>query len=153
MKLFLGADSNNVETVVPVVDTLRATGVDVEFINESVEHSLDYPDAAYLVCKRMQENAERLPARGVLVCGSGVGISIAANKIPGIRAAVIPNIATLEDAFFHDRINVACLGAKTTEVPVLKAICVAFANLRSQHSSTSKRVIEKLRKLDLREPL
>ncbi|MEK6706007.1 MAG: ribose 5-phosphate isomerase B [Bdellovibrionota bacterium] len=72
-------------------------------------NSVDYPDFAKLLAERI---ASGEASRGILICGSGIGMSIAANKIPGIRAAVVYNTTTARLSREHNDANVLCLGSR-----------------------------------------
>ena len=77
----------------------------------------DYPDFAVLLARRV---AAEEAAKGILICGAGQGMCVAANKIPGIRAALVHNEFTARAAAQHVRANVICLGGRTTEVKTAK---------------------------------
>lgn len=84
--------------------------------------SVDYPDYAEKVCKKVvDENA-----RGILICGTGIGISIAANKIDGIRCALCSEPFSAEMTRKHNNANVLAMGGRTTGVELAKSIVKAF---------------------------
>lgn len=105
----LGSDHAGVALKAALVLHLRAAGHEVLDRGPSDETSVDYPDYAALVCRDLL-SGEAL--RGILVCGSGIGMSIAANRFPGIRAALCfdEELARLSRA--HNDANVLCLGAR-----------------------------------------
>ncbi len=76
-----------------------------------VAERVDYPEIAIKLAKRVAGEAEAL---GILICGTGIGMSIVANKVPGIRAAVIYDGFTAKMAREHNNANIACLGARNT---------------------------------------
>ena len=107
--------------------------------------SVDYPDFAHNLCKKIIENKGAL---GVLICGSGVGMSIAANKHPGIRAALVTNTETARLAREHNHANVLCLAARSSETPVsanqAKLIIDAWLAAKPSQDERHLRRIQKL---------
>lgn len=89
------------------MDELRACGVEVEDLGPEGTSSVDYPDYAEAVARRV---ASGEAARGVLLCGSGIGMSIAANKVPGIRAALVHDATGAALSRQHNDANVLVLG-------------------------------------------
>src|SRR4030042_1385194 len=83
----------------------------------------DYPDFAYLVAQAV---ASGRAERGILVCGSGVGASIAANKVPGIRACLCHDTYSAHQGVEHDDMNVLCLGGRVIGLEMARALTAAF---------------------------
>ena len=109
MKVILGADHAGLELKEHLVAHLTALGHEVtDLHDEALE--VDYPDMAAALCSRITDGSHPL---GILVCGTGVGISIAANKIPGIRAACISDVYSARMCRSHNDANVLCLGGRT----------------------------------------
>jgi ribose 5-phosphate isomerase B len=120
-----------------VLDAVRAEGH--EPVDVGTED--DYPDTALAVARAV---AERACERGIVVCGSGAGVAVAASKLPGIRAAVAHDTYTAAQCVEHDDCNVLALGARVIG-PMLGASCVrAFLNGRF---SGEDRHVRRLRKL------
>ena len=92
-----------------LVERLRAAGLGVEDLGPADASSVDYPDFAAAVAHRVAADPG---TRGVLVCGTGIGMSIAANKIPGIRAAVVESEGCARLARQHNDANVVCVGSR-----------------------------------------
>jgi len=115
MKIAIGADHAGFELKNQLGDVLRQTGHEVCDFGTNSAESTDYPDYALRVAEAV---ASRTAERGLLICGSGVGMSIAANKVRGIRAAlgVTPEEVRLTRA--HNNLNILTLGARFTD-PVL----------------------------------
>lgn len=107
-----------------VFETLAALGIEVVDLGTSTLDSVDYPDFAHALASQISSGSI---ARGVLICGSGIGVSIAANRHSGVRAALCcePLSATL--ARQHNDANVLCLGARIIGVAMADAIVRAFA--------------------------
>ncbi len=96
---------------------------DVKDFGCNNEESVDYPDFARVVA---EEVAKNVSVQGILICGSGIGMSIAANKISGIRAALCYNITTSRLAREHNDANVLCLGARLIKPALAKEIVRIF---------------------------
>lgn len=114
--------------------------------------SVDYPDYAALVCKAIQSGQADL---GILVCGSGIGMSISANKFDGIRAAHVESIYTAQLSAEHNRANVLCLGERITGAPHALAMVNAWlsaefggANAKDDVKKRHERRIEKIHALE-----
>ena len=85
--------------------------------------SCDFPDYSEKVCSLIQKNSNY---KGVLICGTGVGMSIAANKFKGIRAANVVDIATAKQSVEHNNANVLCLGSKNVDKETAVKIVQSF---------------------------
>ena len=111
MNIALGADHRGYATSQTLSVQLKAAGHKVTILGDCHGQPCDYPDQAYLVGKAVSEgDAER----GILICGSGIGVSIAANKVPGVRAALVFDDVASALSRSHNDSNVICLSADTT---------------------------------------
>lgn len=108
---------------------------------------VDYPDSAEAVARAMQEGQGE---RGLLVCGSGAGVSIAANKFPGIRAAVCHDTYTAHQAVEHDDMNVLCLGARVVGAALAFEIVTAFLGARFSGEDRHQRRLDKILAIEKR---
>ncbi len=108
-RLAVGADHAGFRLKQLLADRLRALGHDVVDHGTISEERVDYPDYAASVAHAVADGDVEL---GVLVCGSGVGVCIAANKVPGIRAATVHDYTSARLAREHNDANVVCLGAR-----------------------------------------
>lgn len=115
MKIALGADHGGYLLKDALCQYLSDIGHEVEDLGTNGPGSVDYPDYARLVGERVADGRAQ---RGVLVCGTGIGISIAANKIPGVRAALVSSVTTARLAAEHNNANVLCLGGRLIAVPL-----------------------------------
>lgn len=102
---------------------LRSAGVYVEDLGCPDEHSVDYPDYAALVAQAI---LEKRADRGVLVCGTGIGMSIAANRFPGIRATLVHDVTTARLCRAHNDSNVLVLGGRVTGPIVAEEIVATW---------------------------
>jgi len=102
---------------------------------------VDYPDSAEAVAGLIQAGQAD---RGIIVCGSGAGVSIAANKFPGIRAAVCHDTYTAHQAVEHDDMNVLCLGARIIGTAVALELVAAFLGARFSREERHQRRLDKV---------
>jgi len=108
LKIAIGSDHRGYHAKVKIVSMLKGMGHDVLDFGTDSEASCDYPDAAYPTCAAiMKGEAEN----GILLCGTGIGMSISANKVCGIRAALCHDEVTAEMSRRHNKSNVLCLPA------------------------------------------
>lgn len=109
MKILVGADHGGFRLKEELASLLRKAGHEVEDLGTSNAESTDYPDYAHRLAARI---AAGDPPRGILVCGSGVGMSIAANRHAGVRAVVCSDVYTARMSREHNDANVLCLGER-----------------------------------------
>jgi len=102
---------------------------------------VDYPDAAEAVAEALRDGQAE---RGVIVCGSGAGVSVASNKFPGIRAAVCHDTYTAHQAVEHDDLNVLCLGARVVGAALAFEIVDAFLGARFSGEPRHQRRLDKV---------
>ena len=112
MKIAIGSDHRGVSAMQAIQPMLQSSDHDVKIFGECTGESCDYPDSAYLVGKAVSEGGYD---RGILVCGSGIGMSIAANKVHGIRAALVSDELGAELSRAHNNSNVICLAGDLME--------------------------------------
>jgi ribose 5-phosphate isomerase B len=123
MKWFAGSDHAGLALKRQLIDVLRGLGDEVEDVGTLTEASVDYPDFGAAVGKAVVGSAG---ARGLVVCGTGIGISIAANKVDGVRAALVHDPYTAAMARAHNDANVVALGARVVGPGVAEAALLAF---------------------------
>jgi ribose 5-phosphate isomerase B len=122
--IVLGTDHAGLDLKVQVGDFLRGVGHDVSDVGaHGFDAQDDYPDFALLVAKAVSSGSVE---RGILVCGSGVGASVAANKVPGVRAAMCHDTYSAHQGVEHDDMNVLCLGARIVGIALTTEIIQAF---------------------------
>lgn len=113
MKISIGSDHRGVEARLNLIGQLQNSGVEVNDCGTHSEESCDYPDIAETVAVNV---AAGLSDRGILICGTGIGMSIAANKVDGIRAVVCRDHNDAEMSRRHNNANVLCLSTEQAEV-------------------------------------
>ena len=109
MKLVIGSDHGGIHLKEVLKQHLAERGIEVTDAGTYTEESCDYPDIAVKVCREITDgHAER----GILVCGTGIGMSMAANKVKGIRAALCGDVFSATMSREHNNANVICLGER-----------------------------------------
>jgi len=127
LKIAVACDHGGYILKDPVIATIRSTGHEPIDLGTFSSKSVDYPDFAYKLGEELQRgNAHR----GVLICGSGVGACIAANKMKGIYASVCHDTYSAHQGVEHDDMNVLCLGARIIGSELAKELVNAFLDAR-----------------------
>lgn len=110
--IIIGSDHTGIEFKFKIINYLKQNNIEyMDATNYENQDGDDYPDIAYAICSNVLKDSNNL---GIAICGTGIGISIACNKICGIRAALCTDIYTAEMSKRHNNANVLCLGAKTS---------------------------------------
>lgn len=105
----------------------------------------DYPDFSEAVARAV---ASRKVERGIIVCGSGVGACIVANKVPGVRAGVCHDTYSAHQGVEHDDMNVLCLGARVIGIEMARELVTAFLNARFSGEERHRRRLKKLEAIE-----
>jgi glycine hydroxymethyltransferase len=146
----IGADHGGYALKEALKQHLEKRGVSVADFGATGGESSDYPDYAQAVA---QSVAHQKAQFGVLICSTGIGMSIAANKVPGVRAALVGDVSTAALARQHNNANVLCLAGKTTKPEEAKRIVDAFLDARfegGRHGRRVKKMEIKITPTDLR---
>lgn len=125
MKIAVGCDHGGFELKQQVLDYLKGSGVEFKDFGCFDEKSCDYPEYAKMVGNAVADKEFEL---GILICGTGIGMSIAANKINGVRAALCGDTFSAEATREHNNANVLCLGARVTGPGLAISIVDKFIN-------------------------
>jgi ribose 5-phosphate isomerase B len=123
MRIAIGADHAGFPLKQLVIETVQATGHTVLDLGTFDQEPVDYPDYALAVGRAVQRGEAD---RGILLCGSGVGVSVAANKLRGIRAGVCHDTYSARQAVEHDDLNVLCLGPRVVGPALMAELVRAF---------------------------
>ncbi len=157
MKIWIGSDHAGVKLKEQIKDMLLQENsqekMTLEDVGPFTTDSVDYPDFAQLVCARIsQENPEGLVGLplGILICGSGVGISIAANRFAKIRAALAESETVAKLSREHNHANVLCLGANIISTATAFQIIRTFLTAKPDQGERHLRRIQKLSSQGLR---
>jgi len=110
-----------------VIEAVRNAGHEPVYLGTDSLASVDYPDFAEKIGRSIQQGKAE---RGILLCGSGVGASIAANKIKGIYAAICHDTYSAHQGVEHDRMNVLCIGGRVVGPEMVKELVTAFLGAR-----------------------
>jgi ribose 5-phosphate isomerase B len=143
MRIAIGSDHAGFELKQELVKHLRAKGHNVDDLGTDSEDPVDYPDFAAAVAREVVHGGAE---RGIVVCGSGAGASIAANKITGARSAVVHDHYTAHQAVEHDDMNVLAIGARvigsTTATDIVDTFLAARFSGEERHSRRLRKVVE-----------
>src|SRR5512139_3044105 len=123
MKIALGNDHAGYRMKAEVVAILKSLGIEILDHGSHNPEPVDFPDIARKVCDSVRKGEAD---RGIMVCGTGVGAAIAANKIPGIRAAICHDIHCAHQSVEHDDVNIMCLGAQIIGPWLARDLITAF---------------------------
>ena len=144
MKVIIASDHAGLELRRELVSALQALGVEVDDVGPTTNASVDYPDFARTVCKAVA--AGHYPY-GVLVCGTGIGMSITANKYRGIRAALCTSEFEARMTRAHNDANVLCLGQRVIGAGLARSIVEAFLATPFEGGRHQKR-LDKIREAE-----
>ena len=124
----LAADHGGFPLKVELAPWLRSQGYEISDLGaHSLDPDDDYPDFAEATAQAVVSGQAE---RGIVICGSGVGASMAANKVPGIRACLCHDVYSAHQGVEHDAMNVLCLGARVVGIELAKDLVAAFLNAR-----------------------
>jgi ribose 5-phosphate isomerase B len=123
MKIAIGSDHAGFEAKDTIVNQVRELGHQVEDLGVNSADSVDYPEYAHVVAVKVADGQAEL---GILVCGSGIGMSIAANKVPGVRAALCGGEYAARMSRQHNDANILCLGARVTGADLIESMVRIF---------------------------
>ena len=137
MKISIAADHGGFPLKDPVVKALRDAGYEVEDFGTFSPDSVDYPDYAKKVGNSVKHAQSDI---GILICTTGIGMSIAANKMIGIRAALAHNEDSAEFGRRHNNANVLCMGAKYLSPELASKMAVIFAKTQFEAGRHERRV-------------
>jgi ribose 5-phosphate isomerase B len=147
MKLALGSDHAGFPLKQELKSVLESEGHEVLDLGTHSPAPADYPDSAEAVARAVVEGRAE---RGVLVCGSGVGASVAANKLPGIRAAVCHDAYSAHQGVEHDDMNVLVLGGRIVGPALAQELVRAFVAARFSNEERHARRLEKVKAIERR---
>jgi RpiB/LacA/LacB family sugar-phosphate isomerase len=145
MRIALGCDHAGFLLKQVVADTVRKAGHDVLDAGTNTTDPVDYPDIVDRVGKAI---IEKRAHRGILLCGSGVGASIAANKIPGVYAGVCHDTYSAHQGVEHDDMNVLCLGSRIIGPELARELVLAYLAANFSKDERHRRRVAKVRKME-----
>jgi ribose 5-phosphate isomerase B len=145
MRLAIGGDHAGFVLKQRVIESLRGWGYEVDDLGSHTPEPVDFPDIAVAVCGAVTGGRAE---RGILVCGTGIGASIAANKIPGIRAALCHDVHSAHQSVEHDDANVLCLGAQIVGEWLALDLVRAYLDARFGGGEAFQRRLRKVAELE-----
>ncbi len=145
MRIAAGADHAGYELKQHVVAYLRGQGHEVEDLGTDSTEPVDYPDFSAAVGRAVVEGRAE---RGIVICGSGVGASVAANKLVGVRAGLCHDTYSAAQGVEHDDINVLVLGARVIGTSLAEVLVNAFVAARFSRAERHVRRLAKVHALE-----
>lgn len=145
MRLAIGSDHAGWSLKSAVIEHVRALGHEVVDVGSYDDKPVDFPDVARKVAGKITAGEVE---RGLMVCGTGVGASIAANKIRGIRAAVCHDVHSAHQSVEHDDVNVMCIGAQIVGPWLAKDLVTSFLDATFSTDADFRRRVEKLHQME-----
>jgi ribose 5-phosphate isomerase B len=147
MKVVIASDHGGYEYKNLLLADIRQQGYDVTDLGAFKEEPADdYPDYAAAVANAIiNKEAEK----GILICGSGVGVSVAANKFKGIRAGVCHDTYSAHQSVEHDDVNVLCIGQRVIGIELAREIILAFLAAQFSHAPRHQRRSDKINAIEL----
>ncbi len=136
-KIIIGCDHGGLDLKKEIITHLNKRGIDTEDVGTYTSESCNYPDYAKLVCQRIQSGEFEI---GILVCGTGIGMSIAANKHKGIRAACCSDTFSARMTRMHNDANVLCLGGRVVGTGLARDMVDLFVDTKFECGRHSLRV-------------
>lgn len=144
MKILIGADHAGFKLKEELKKHIKKLGHDVKDYGTNSEESVDYP----LIGVKVAKDVVKSKARGILVCGAGIGMSIVTNKVKGIRAALCHNEFTAEVARTHNNSNILCIGSRDVEKDMAKKIVKIWIETEFSNEDRHKRRIDEISKIE-----
>jgi ribose 5-phosphate isomerase B len=149
MNLVIGSDHAGFPLKVPLIKVLQSWNYNVKDVGSFTPDPVDFPDIALLLADEIKSGRAE---RGIMVCGTGIGASIAGNKIQGIRAALCHDTYSAHQCVEHDNANVICIGAQIIGRSVAEEILSNFLNAKFSTEEQFRRRVQKLDQFDLVPP-
>ena len=145
--IYIGSDHAGYEMKEAIKSSLKDNVGDMNFVDLGVftTDSMDYPDIAREVAEKVSENKD---AMGILVCGTGTGMVIAANKLDGIRAAAVTTDAMAEMARRHNNANIITLGSRIIDQEAAKRMIKIFLETPFDNDERHQRRIDKIAEIE-----
>ena len=146
MKIAVGVDHGGFALKADIIEVLRQARHEVVDVGaQSLDPSDDYPDFALAVGQAVQRGEAE---RGIIVCGSGVGACVAANKLHGIRAGICHDTYSAHQGVEHDNMNVLCLGARIVGTELTRELVRAFVSAQFSGAERHVRRLAKVKAIE-----
>jgi ribose 5-phosphate isomerase B len=141
MKVIIAADHAGFSYKTLLIEDLKKNGYEVLDLGTGSEEPDDYPDHAVDVANAL---LNKKGERGILICGSGVGVSVAVNKFKGIRAGVCHDTYSAHQCVEHDDANVLCIGQRVIGIELAREIVLTFLKAKFSNEPRHRRRIDKI---------
>ncbi|MBW2988725.1 ribose 5-phosphate isomerase B [Candidatus Woesearchaeota archaeon] len=138
--IMIGSDHAGFELKESIISFLKQLGYNPEDMGAYSKDSVDYP----LIAKKVAQKVAKTSSIGILICGTGIGMSIASNKIKGIRAALCYDESCAALAREHNNANILCLGARTPSAKSYKKIIKRFLTTPSSKEERHRRRVKEM---------
>ena len=140
--IIIGCDHSGYELKNNIINNFKKNNIKYLDVcdNQIIDYEDDYPDIARLITNEVLKNKDNL---GIAICGTGIGISIACNKVNYIRASVLNNIEIAKLSKQHNNLNIMCLGARqdyTSKIDNVMNIIMAFINTKFEGNRHQRRI-------------
>ena len=145
MRIAVASDHAGFAIKDDVINIIQAAGHEILDLGTYSQEPVDYPDYAVKLGKAI---IDKQADRGVLICGSGVGACIAANKIKGVYAGICHDTYSAHQGVEHDNMNVLCLGSRIVGIELIKEILKAYLNAKFDQEERFVRRFEKIRTIE-----
>ena len=144
MKVIIGSDHGGFDLKESIKEYLGSKGNEVDDLGTSSKESCDYPDFASKVALKVQETK----GWGILVCGTGIGVSVVANKYKDIRAALCYDEYTAKMAREHNDANILCIGGRTTDFGIARKMVDIFLSTEHSKEDRHKRRVNSISEIE-----
>lgn len=145
MKIVIGSDHAGWSLKGGVIAHIQSLGHEVIDVGSHDPSPVDFPDIARALTSKVLAGEAQ---RGIMVCGTGVGASIAANKVRGIRAAVCHDVHSAHQSVEHDDVNVMCIGAQIVGPWLANDLVASFLTAQFEDNEDYRRRVNKLHEMD-----
>ena len=147
MRIAIGSDHAGFTYKTLLAEELEAAGHAVDDVGTFGPESVDYPDFAVAVAERVAAGSVD---RGIVICGSAVGVCVVANKVPGVRAGICHDTYSAHQCVEHDDANVLCLGERVIGIELARAVVDSFLAAAFTGESRHQRRLDKLNSVERR---
>lgn len=147
MRIVIGGDHAGFELKMTLISYLHGLGTQIIDVGTHNTDPVDYPDYAEAAAKVLIDGRAD---RGILICGSGVGVSVAANKLPGIRAGLCHDTYSARQGVEHDDMNILVMGARIIGPALAQELVSAFLDAKFTNEERHRRRLEKIYALEVR---
>jgi ribose 5-phosphate isomerase B len=145
MKVVIASDHAGFQYKNLLLKDIREQGYELTDLGIFDETPADYPDQATLIANAiLNKEAER----GIIICGSGVGVCVAANKFKDIRAGVCHDVYSAHQCVEHDDVNVLCIGERVIGIELAKEIIIKFLAAKFNHESRHEKRLAKIKAIE-----